>query len=164
MDTTMRNNILTDATHLKIQNYLNKYEMGIRVIEFNTCTKTSELAAQALGVTAAQIAKTLVFLADGGPILIVTSGDMKVDQKKLKKLLAAKKIRFADADKVLEITGYPIGGVCPFDLPMPVHTLLDESMKRFDVLYAAAGTDKSAVPVTVEQLQIITKGELVDVS
>ena len=164
MDTTMRNNILTDTTHLKIQNYLDKYEMGIRVIEFNTCTKTSELAAQALGVSAAQIAKTLVFLADGEPILIVTSGDMKVDQKKLKKLLGAKKIRFADADKVLEITGYSIGGVCPFDLPLPVQTFLDESMKRFDVLYAAAGTDKSAVPVTVEQLQIITKGELVDVS
>lgn len=163
MKVSIKSSVLTDETHIKVQVYLEQYNMSIKVIEFKTCTKTSDLAAQALGVEVAQIAKTLVFLADNEAVLVVTCGDMKVDQKKLKKLLVAKKVKFADPDKVLEITGYPVGGVCPFNLIQPVRILLDRSMARFELVYAAAGTSSSAVPVTLEQLQIITKGEIVEV-
>lgn len=128
----------------KVQEYLDKYDMGLKAIEFTVDTSTSELAAQALGVEVGQIAKSLLFLADGKPVLVVTSGDVRVDQKKIKKKLGVSKVKFADPDTVLEVTGYQVGGVCPVALKKPVNIFMDESLKRFPVVYAAAGTASSA--------------------
>ena len=83
----------------------------LQIVLFDESTHTSELAAAAVGVAVAQIAKTLMFLADGAPVLVVACGDRKINTKKLGKELNAKKVRFADADSVLQITGFAPGGV-----------------------------------------------------
>ncbi len=146
----------------RVRNYLDQYNMDLKIIEFEESTSTCELAAAALGVEVGQIAKTLVFLADGNPVLVVASGDNKVKSNKLKRLLDASKIKMADPDTVQRVTGYPVGGVCPLALAEEAPILLDDSMRRFPVVYAAAGTPRSALPVTMEQLEIITGGKWAD--
>lgn len=158
------NEFLKDPTHIKIQKYIDGFAMGLKVIEFQTSTKTSDLAAQSLGVEVGQIAKTLVFLADETPLLVVTCGDLRVDQKKLKLATGARKLKFADPETVLNVTGYPVGGVCPLALATTPDIYLDKSLERFDVVYAAAGTPFSALPITLDQLQMITKGSIVELS
>lgn len=146
----------------KVQSYLDQYKMGLKIIEFEESTSTSELAAAALGVEVGQIAKTLVFMGDGRPVLVVASGDTKIKSGKLKKLLGVSKVRMADPETVKQVTGYPVGGVCPLALPQKLPIYLDDSMHRFPVVYAAAGTPRSALPVNMEQLQHITGGEWAD--
>lgn len=136
----------------------------LEIILFNESTHTSELAAQAVGVEVAQIAKTLMFLADGHPVLVVTCGDRKIDSKKLGKALGAKKVRFADSDSVMRATGFEPGGVCPFGLDPSVVLCVDRSLYDYDVVYAAAGTANSALPVAPERLREIIRARIVDVS
>ena len=121
-------------------------------------TSTAELAAQAIGTLPGQIAKTLCFLADGEPVLIVACGDKRIDTKKLGRKIGAKKMRMADAQIVMEVTGFAPGGVCPFALPQPIPVYLDHSLQDYDVTYIAAGTPHSALPIMAEQLAEITKG------
>ncbi len=148
----------------RVKDYLIKMEIDSQPIEFEQDTHSSELAARALGVEVGQIAKTMVFVADQTPVLVVASGDIKIKSGKLKRVLGASKVKMADAGTVMEVTGYPVGGVCPVALPGPVEILLDQSMKRYDVVYTAAGTDRSALPLNMEQLQAVTRGEWVEVS
>lgn len=146
----------------RVQAYLDQFNMGLKIIEFEESTSTCELAAAALGVEVGQIAKTLVFLADGRPVLVVASGDKKIKSGKLKRHTGAAKVKMADPDTVKQVTGYPVGGVCPVALPEKLPVLLDNSMHRFPVVYAAAGTPHSALPLTMEQMEIVTGGEWAD--
>lgn len=146
----------------RVQSYLDQYNLGLNIIVPKEDTSTCELAAAALGVEVGQIAKTLVFLADGQPVLVVASGDRKINSGKLKRLLEAAKVRMADPDTVLKVTGYSVGGVCPVALPEKLPIFLESTMQRFDVVYAAAGTPNSALPVTMQQLEIITGGKWAD--
>ena len=147
----------------KVKEYLQKQEIRLEVIEFpEGTTATSEAAAKALGVTPAQIAKTLLFVGKEKNVLVVTCGDEKVDSKKLKQHFGGK-YRFARPEEVEEITGFSIGGVCPFALKNEVKIVLDASLAKFSVVYAAAGSSGSAVPANIEQLQIITGGEVLAV-
>ena len=136
----------------------------LEIFLFDESTHTSELAAQAVGVEVAQIAKTLMFLADGRPVLVVACGDRKIDTKKLGKTLGAKKVRFADADSVRQATGFEPGGVCPFGLDGSIKICLDRGLFDYDVVYAAAGTANSALPVAPERLRGIVGASIVDVS
>ena len=106
-----------------------------------------------------QIAKSLLFLCGETPVLVVTSGDVKVDQKKLKNLVGGK-VKFAPQEVVEEITGFPPGGVCPVALKTPIRIFVDASLRRFPVVYAAAGSPASALLLSVEQLLSISGGEL----
>lgn len=135
----------------------------LKVILFDQSTHTSELAAEALGVKPAQIAKTLVFLADAQPLLVVTCGDKKINTKKLTKVLGVKKVRFADGETVTESTGFSPGGVSPIGLLKDVPLYLDQSLWDFDLVYAAAGTANSALPVSPDRLCEITKAKVIDV-
>ncbi len=146
----------------RVQSCLDQYNMGLKVTLLEESTGTCELAAQALHVEVGQIAKTLVFLAGGQPVLVVASGDNKVKSSKLKKYMGVSKVKLADPETVRRVTGYSVGGVCPVDLPEKIPVLLDNSMKRFAVVYAAAGTPNSALPVTMEQLEKITGGAWAD--
>ncbi|MHB1044167.1 MAG: YbaK/EbsC family protein [Eubacteriales bacterium] len=146
-----------------MQSHLDKFNLGLKAIELEESTRTCELAAAALGVEVGQIAKTLVFLAGDRPALVVASGDRKVNSSKLKKLLGGSKVRLADPETVLKTTGYPVGGVCPVALPEDLPVFLDESMRRFPVVFAAAGTPNSMLPLNMEQLEIVTGGEWADV-
>jgi len=141
----------------RVQKYLEQFNPGLRVIEFNVDTSTSELAAKALGVEVGQIAKSMVYKSKTGFLMIVAAGDVRLDAKLIKEL-AGSRVRMATPDETLEVTSHPVGGVCPFDLSAPIPIYLDESLKRFDVVYAAAGTANSALPISYEELMEITKG------
>ncbi|OWZ82651.1 YbaK/EbsC family protein [Natranaerobius trueperi] len=148
-------------TKERVKDYISSFDL--EVIEFNEgTTKTAQMAAEQLGVTVGQIAKSILFLVDDNPVLVVTSGDVKVHTSSLKKILGAKP-KMAKHEECLQITGFSPGGLCPFALKHPVSILIDESMRRFEVVYTAAGTANTAVPITIDKLATITNGELVDV-
>jgi len=141
----------------EVKDYLKQH--NIEVSEFEQPTPTCETAAAAVGCTAAEIAKTLLFLVGGRPVAVVTCGDMKVKSSPLKKAVGLTgKVLLPKGTEVEEQTGYVPGGVCPFLLPKDLPLLLDRSMQRFSCVYAAAGNAFSAVPVTFEQLQTLTGG------
>lgn len=147
----------------RVRRFLAQFPYEIEVFEFAESTETAEDAARTVGVEVGQIAKTILFLVGEEPVLVVTSGDVKVSQSRLKKHLGVSgRVRLPDAAATLEITGFPPGGVCPFALKNPLRILIDMSMKRFPVVYIAAGSPRSAAPVTVSQLLAITGGELCD--
>jgi prolyl-tRNA editing enzyme YbaK/EbsC (Cys-tRNA(Pro) deacylase) len=134
------------------------------VWEYREETATAEAAAAAVGCSVAEIAKTLLFLVGGTPVVVVTCGDMKVKSSRLKKAAGLSgKVKLPQGDEVETLTGYLPGGVCPFMLPADLPILLDASLQRFPVVYAAAGNSHSAVPVTVAQLQQLTGAALAEV-
>ncbi len=133
-------------------------------IGFAEDTSTCEKAAAVLGVDVGQIAKTIVFLDNQKrAFIVVASGDVKINSGKLKRQVGSSKVRLADPQTVLELTGYPVGGVCPVALKTPLPIILENTMQRFDVVYASAGTAQSALPLTMEQLQKATEGIWADV-
>jgi len=146
----------------RVKAFISKFP-ELKIILFDTSTHTSELAAEALGVKPAQIAKTLVFLADGQPLLVVTCGDKRVNSKQLAKILSVKKIKFADAATVSSCTGFSPGAVSPVGLISGLPLYLDKSLWDFDIVYTAAGTSNSALPVRPDRLREITGGKVIDV-
>jgi len=120
--------------------------------EFSVSSATVELAARAVGVIPAHIAKTLSFLVEDRCILIVAAGDAKVDNSKYKALFHTK-AKMLSPEQVSELTGHAIGGVCPFANPEDVKTYLDLSLRRFDTVFPAAGSSNSAIELTCEELE-----------
>lgn len=132
--------------------------MDQRILEFETSSATVELAALAVGCEPKRIAKTLSFkLTDGTPILIVTSGDAKVDNPKFKQHFGTKPKMLA-ADEVEPLIGHAIGGVCPFGINDGVKVYLDISLKRFASFFPAAGSHNSCIELTCEELEKTSKG------
>ncbi len=131
--------------------HLEKYNLADKIQLFDVSSATVELAAQAVGVEGARIAKTLSFKLENGCILILAAGDARIDNKKYKAIFH-KKASMPSAEEVLEQIGHPVGGVCPFGIKPGVSVYLDESLKRFDVVYPAAGTGNSAVKLTIDEL------------
>jgi Cys-tRNA(Pro) deacylase len=127
-------------------------------------TKTCELAAEAVGCEVGQIVKSLVFVADGRPVLALVAGDRRGDTKAIGELLGARSVHFADADTVRASTGYAIGGVSPYDLPDELTVMIDESLDRFDTVYTAAGTPSSMVRVPRETLFGNVHGQVARIS
>ena len=146
----------------RVKKFLSPFP-DLKIILFDQSTHTSELAAQALGVTPAQIAKTLVFVADAEPLLVVTCGDKKINTKKLTKVLGVRKVRFADGQTVTAATGFPPGGVSPIGLSTDIPLYLDQSLWDYAIVYAAAGTANSALPVSPDRLWEITGAQVIDV-
>lgn len=132
--------------------HLKKYGFDGRVQEFDISSATVELAAQAVGVEGARIAKTLSFLTKEGPILIVAAGDVRVDNKKYKATFHAK-AKMLTPDQVIEMIGHAVGGVCPFGIKDGVDVYLDESLKRFETVFPAVGSSNSAVELTIPELE-----------
>ncbi len=150
------------ATLDELKEYLADH--NIEVWEYAEETATAATAAAAVGCSVAEIAKTLLFLIGGTPVVVVTCGDMKVKSSRLKKAFGLSgKVKFPQADEVEALTGYLPGGVCPFLLPADLPILLDVSLQRFPRTYAAAGNCHTAVPVTVAQLQNLTGADLAEV-
>lgn len=121
------------------------------ILEFSVSSATVELAAQAVGVIPARIAKTLSFLVEDSCVLIVAAGDAKIDNPKFKAMFHTK-AKMLTPEQVTEYTGHAIGGVCPFGNPEGVKTYLDVSLQRFDTVYPAAGSSNSAIELTCEEL------------
>lgn len=131
--------------------HLEKYNLADRIQLFEVSSATVELAAQAVGVEGARIAKTLSFKIDDQCILILAAGDARIDNKKYKATFH-KKASMPSPEEVLEKIGHPVGGVCPFGIKEGVNVYLDESLKRFDIVYPAAGTGNSAVKLSIDEL------------
>lgn len=129
-------------------------ELGIedKVQELAESSATVELAAQALGVEPGRIAKTLSFMVDGSPILIVAAGDVKIDNAKYKKFFGAK-AKMLTPDEAVTLIGHAVGGVCPFAVNEGVTVYLDESLKKFVTVFPACGSSNSAIELTMEELE-----------
>ncbi len=136
--------------------------LGLTIVEHSQSTATVALAAQAFGVEPGQIAKTLAFrLAGGEVVLVVASGDMRVDSGKFKQALGRGKM--LPHDDVVALTGHPVGGVCPFGLVNPLPIYLDRSLLAYDEVVPAAGGTSNGVHMSPKVLAQITQGEWVDV-
>ena len=120
--------------------------------ELPTSSATVALAAQALGCAPQRIAKTLSFLVEEKAILIVTAGDMKIDNSKYKKQFGTK-AKMLSPDQVTELIGHAVGGVCPFGVKEGVRVYLDESLKRFETVFPACGSGNSAIELTIPELE-----------
>ena len=140
----------------KVKAYFAQFGMEQRVLEFEVSSATVELAAQAAGVEPKRIAKTLSFLAGDSCILIVAAGDARVDNKKYKDRFGAKAKMLAH-DDVPEYIGHAVGGVCPFAVKEGVKVYLDESLKRFETVFPAAGSANSAIELTIPELEQYSK-------
>ena len=123
-----------------------------RIREFDVSSATVELAAVAVGVEGARIAKSLSFKVDDHPIIIVVAGDAKVDNSRYKAQFHTK-AKMLTHEEAHELIGHDVGGVCPFALPEDVKVYLDVSMKRFGTVFPAAGSSNSAVEMTCDELE-----------
>jgi prolyl-tRNA editing enzyme YbaK/EbsC (Cys-tRNA(Pro) deacylase) len=125
---------------------------------------TAAAAAAALGVEVGQIANSLLFDADGAPLLVMTSGAHRVDTGKIAALVGAAAVRRAKPDFVRAATGQAIGGVAPVGHPAPVRTLVDRALSTFDEIWAAGGIPHAVLPLTYDELVKVTDGEPADVA
>ncbi len=136
----------------KVRSALAEQGLADRILEFDVSSATVELAAAALGTEEARIAKTISFHdKNGGCLLIVCAGDHKIDNAKFKARFGFKP-KFLSPDEALTLTGYAVGGVCPFALPEGIPVYLDISLQRFDTIYPAAGSSSSAVQLSCDEL------------
>ena len=136
----------------KVKEFFKKYGMEGRVLEFEVSSATVELAAQALHCEPCRIAKTLSFLVDGRPILIVAAGDAKIDNPKYKARFGTK-AKMLTPEEALTLIGHAVGGVCPFAVNEGVVVYLDVSLKRFATVFPACGSSNSAIELTIEELE-----------
>ena len=134
-----------------VRDYLEKFGYAERITEFNESTATVELAAAVVGVIPARIAKTLSFKVNEAIILIVAAGDAKIDNRKYKDKFGAK-AKMLTAQEAIDLVGHPVGGVCPFAVNEGVTVYLDESLKRFETVFPAAGSAGSAVKLSCDEL------------
>lgn len=146
----------------RVQAALDALNVGSRVVEFAASTATAPQAAEAAGCELGAIVKSLLFLVDGQPVLVLAAGDRTISQKRLGALygVGKKKVRLADAQTVLEITGYEIGGVPPLGHLCPLPVVVDESLGRFETVWAAAGAPNAVFPIAYAKLVEITSGRV----
>jgi prolyl-tRNA editing enzyme YbaK/EbsC (Cys-tRNA(Pro) deacylase) len=126
--------------------------------------RTAAAAAAALGCDVGAIANSLVFLADGDPLLVMTSGRHRVDTGVLAKEAGAIEVSMASAERVREITGQAIGGVAPVGHPARVRTVIDEALRDYQTVWAAAGTPHTVMPLTFDDLVALTGGTIIRVA
>lgn len=136
----------------KVKEYFRNYGMESRVQEFEVSSATVELAAEALHCEPCRIAKTLSFMVDGHPVLIVAAGDAKIDNPKYKAQFCTK-AKMLTPDEAQTMIGHAVGGVCPFAINADVVVYLDISLKRFQTVFPACGSSNSAIELTIEELE-----------
>ncbi len=136
----------------KVIEYFASFGAENKIKQFEVSSATVELAAEALGCEGARIAKTMSFLVDEKAVLIVTAGDRKIDNSKFKGVFRTK-AKMLSPEQVDTLIGHSIGGVCPFAINEGCSVYLDDSLKRFDIVYPAAGNSASAVELTPEELE-----------
>ena len=138
--------------------------LTIEVMEFDETTRTAPDAANAIGCQVAQIVKSLIFIANGEPVVALVSGANRLDERKLATLrgISRKKVKRPDADTAKTITGFSIGGVPPFGHASALPVYVDEDLTRFDVVWAAAGTPFAVFAITPDDLVQASQGTVVD--
>jgi len=145
-----------------VKKYFNDHNLDYHIYDFEESTATVELAANVHGVEPNQIAKTLAFVQKDRNILLLTVGGARIDNQKYKAVFG-EKAKMMNLEDVEEITGHPVGGVCPFGLKSPMDIYLDISLDNYDFVYPAAGSKTSSIKITPQELLTITNAEKVDV-
>ena len=135
-----------------VREYFRKFNMEDKIIELKESSATVELAARALNCEPARIAKTLSFHLEDCPILILTAGDVKIDNKKYKEKFGTK-ARMLSFNEAETLIGHSVGGVCPFGIKEGVKVYLDNSLKRFQTVFPAAGSSNSAIEMNLDELE-----------
>ena len=135
--------------------------MPARVVEFDASTRTAAEAAVAVGCELGQIVKSLFFLAEGRPTLVLVAGDRQADTTKLAALVGVgrKKLKMGSPEEVLELTGFPVGGVAPVGSSTACDVVVDESLRRFDCVWASAGAGNAVFAADTEELVEKVKGQ-----
>ena len=136
----------------RVRAYFRSYGIEDRIRELEHSSATVLLAAEALGTEPCRIAKTLSFLVNGSPILIVTAGDARIDNAKYKAFFGAK-AKMLSPEEAVELVGHAVGGVCPFAVNDGVTVYLDESLRRFSTVFPACGSGNSAIELTIPELE-----------
>ena len=140
----------------KVKEYFKQFGVENRIIELTESSATVELAAKALHCEPERIAKTLSFLVNDEPILIVAAGDVRIDNKKFKESFHSK-AKMIPVEEVEKYIGYSVGGVCPFGVNSGVRVYLDSSLKRFKTVFPACGSANSAIELTISELEKYSK-------
>jgi prolyl-tRNA editing enzyme YbaK/EbsC (Cys-tRNA(Pro) deacylase) len=148
----------------RVQAALASAGLDIEVIQLEKSARTAQLAAKALQTELGSIVKSLIFLVDDRPVLVLAAGDRRVDTRKLGRLLSADKVAIADADAVRQETGFSIGGVPPVGHVKELPTWIDGSLGRFQTVYAAAGGPHAVFPIPYPMLVRLTGGQVADVT
>lgn len=148
----------------RVQAALRELGEEIKVLQLDASTRTAQQAAEAIGTELGSIVKSLVFLADGQPIIVLVAGDRRADPSRMKTLLGARRVMIADADQVRQATGYAIGGVPPIGHKTPLPIWIDRSLSRFETVYAAAGGPRSIFPIPYSRLVELTEGYVADLT
>ncbi|GAB6179239.1 YbaK/EbsC family protein [Desulfotomaculum defluvii] len=145
-----------------VREFFNQQKKPVEILTFQD-TSTVAKAAESLGVTQGEIAKSLLFKVKDEYIMIVMAGDKRLDNRKFKDVFQTK-AKMPEVDEVLAVTGHPVGGVCPFGLKRSISIYLDESLRIYERVYPAAGEINAALEIKVDELKDITGGLWVDVS
>jgi prolyl-tRNA editing enzyme YbaK/EbsC (Cys-tRNA(Pro) deacylase) len=157
---------MDSLTPADVQKALDSFNLGIQIWFFENSTATSQLAADEIGCQLGQIAKSICFAVEEKPVVVIASGDQRVDDRKIAALLgiSRKQIKFATPEQCIELLGYAPGGVPPLaHRTQPRAVYLDDSLKRYEQIYPAGGASNAIFGVTLDQLETITGGTFVDV-
>ena len=145
-----------------VEEFLKENNKDIKILTFED-TSTVAIAAESLGVTTGEIAKSLLFKIQDSFLMILMAGDKRIDNRKFKDNFNAK-AKMPEADEVVAVTGHPVGGVCPFGLIQPIPIYLDYSLQAYDHVFPAAGAPNSAMKLNVDELKELTEGRWIDVT
>ena len=145
-----------------VQAFLGQNNQQIEILKFKD-TSTVLKAAEALGVTPGEIAKSLLFKVNDDFIMVLMAGDKRLDNKKFKEIFHTK-AKMPKAEEVSEATGHPVGGVCPFGLKRPIPIYLDLSLQVYTEVFPAAGASNTAIKLNLDELVELTKGQWVDIT
>jgi Cys-tRNA(Pro) deacylase len=148
----------------RVQASLRELGVEVDVRELDASARTAREAADAIGTDLGSIVKSLLFIVDGQPVLVLVSGDRRADSSQLATLLGAREVLIADADQVRQVTGYAIGGVPPVGHNRAIPVWIDRSLSRFETVYAAAGGPRAIFPIAYSRLVEITRGTVADLT
>ena len=148
---------------INVRNALEALGVTGEVRRLDDSARTAQQAADGLGIEVGQIANSLVFMADGAPVLVMASGGHMVDTVQLASILEVSEVKKANADQVRAATSFAIGGVSPVGHPKPLRTIVDIALSRYDEIWAAAGHPHYVFPTTYDELLRITAGEAAEV-
>jgi prolyl-tRNA editing enzyme YbaK/EbsC (Cys-tRNA(Pro) deacylase) len=147
----------------RVQAALDKYGLEAKVVRLPESTRTASEAAKAAGCDVGAIAKSLLFLADGEPLLVICGGDRRVDTARVAELVGASLVKMAPAEEVRRITGYAIGGVPPLGHSITIPTLMDSGLLNWPIIYGAAGAHDALFSIDPQRLAEVTGARVVDV-
>ena len=156
-------NLLNKETVKRVQEFITQFDPKLKVLFLDTTARTAKDAAESLGCEVGAIVKSLVFRADNIFLICLVSGDKRCSLNKLKKIISKKDVCMANADEVKSNTGFSIGGVAPIAHLKELNILIDQSLGRFQSVFAAAGHPNSIFKIEYSQLVQMTKGEVKEI-